>query len=80
VVVEMYAVTAKVISVMWVVDVKEMGIIRVARMIVVTKVLLNALISESKSERGTGRRERIVKVVTENLASTLYCPQSAISV
>jgi hypothetical protein len=57
VVVEMYAVMAKVVSAMWMVDVEEMGIVKVARVIVVTKILLSALISESRSERGTGRRE-----------------------
>jgi len=53
----MYADKAEVVSGMWMVDVKEMGMIKVARMIVVTKVLLSALINESRSERGTGRRE-----------------------
>ena len=38
---------AQIVGVMWVVDVKEMGIMKVARMIVVTKVLLitNTLLS-----------------------------------
>jgi hypothetical protein len=47
----MYADMAKVVSGMGMVDVKEMGMIKVTRMIVVTKVLLSALISESRSER-----------------------------
>ena len=37
VVMEMQAVMAKVVSVMWIVDVKEMGITKAARMNVVTK-------------------------------------------
>jgi len=55
---------AKVVSGMWMVEVTEMGMIEAARMIVVTKVLQSALISESRSERerlrergGKGRRE-----------------------
>jgi hypothetical protein len=37
-VVVMYAVMAKVVGVVWMVDVKKIGIMEVARMIVVTKV------------------------------------------
>jgi hypothetical protein len=57
VVVEIYAVMAQIVSVMWIVDVKEMGIMKLARMIVVTRVLLSALIRGTRSDRGKGRRQ-----------------------
>jgi hypothetical protein len=48
--------------VVWMVDVKEIGIMEVARMIVMTtKVLLSALISETRSERGTGKGRELSK-------------------
>jgi hypothetical protein len=34
----------QIVGLMWIVDVKEMGIMKVARMAVVTEVLLSALI------------------------------------
>jgi hypothetical protein len=40
--VEIQAVMAQIVGVIWIVDVKEMGIMKVVRMIVVTKVLLSA--------------------------------------
>ena len=44
---------AKVVMGMWIVDVMEMGMIKVERTTVATKVLLSVLISESRSERET---------------------------
>ena len=45
VVVEIYAVMAQIVGVMSIVDVKEMGIMKVARMIVVTRVITECFIN-----------------------------------
>jgi hypothetical protein len=49
----MFTDMAKVVMGMWIVDVMEMGMIKVERTTVVTKVLLSVLIIESRSERET---------------------------
>jgi hypothetical protein len=59
VVVVIYGFMAKVVGVVWMVDVKEVGIMNVARMIVVTKVLLSALISETRSEKRNWKERKL---------------------
>jgi len=58
VVVEIYAVMAQIVGVMWIVDVKEMGIMKAARMIVVTWVITKCFIKGNEiRERKEKERE-----------------------
>lgn len=54
----MYVIVAKIVSAVLMVVVMEMVIMKMARVVVATNILLSALIRETRSARGTGRREK----------------------
>jgi uncharacterized membrane protein len=59
VVVEIYAVMAQIVGVMWIVDVKEMGIMKVARMIVVTRVITKCFIKGNEIRERKGKEREL---------------------